>query len=105
MNGGTTQIFDDGSSVTIDATGNLTAVTDQAGNAVAVPPPAGSPVVQQFMDLFNYGARSVLDASLRKTAGPAAAAGAPATGFALTPATKNLLVLGLIGLFVYKFAL
>lgn len=71
-----TQIFDDGSTLTYDDVSGLPiSGVDSSGAPIYVPPPAGSPIVQQFANLFNYGVRAVYDLAIRKD--QVQAAGAP----------------------------
>ena len=96
-------IFDDGSTLTYDAAGNVVSHTDASGTAVAVPPAEGSPIVQQFSNLFNYGIRAAID----KYVSPGASA-APGTVQAQTVVaqqqaqTKLLLVLAVGGFILFK---
>lgn len=56
----TTQVYDDGSSVTYDdASGAVTAVINSAGQSQYVPPADGSGAMQQFAALFNQGVQAV----------------------------------------------
>lgn len=75
-----TSVYDDGSSVTVDQLGNIVSITDSEGRAQSVPGPSGSGVVQQFYELFNYGARAAIDRAARgQGAAQAAAQPAPVT--------------------------
>jgi hypothetical protein len=73
-------VFDNGTVGRYSAGGELLSLTNADGGAEYVPPEDGSPIVKQFVDLFNYGARAALDARFRSNAQGAAAAPA------LTPA-------------------
>lgn len=78
------QVFDDGSTVTTDDSGNVIAVTNSVGDAQYVPPSGGSAIVQQFSALFNRGIQAVADTVSVKLASaggkPAAAPGTPQSG-------------------------
>jgi hypothetical protein len=54
-------IYDDGSTLTQDAAGNVTSLTDNQGNSVPVAGAAGSSLVQQVANLLTYGVRSAID--------------------------------------------
>lgn len=101
------QIFDDGSSITTDDnTGQITGVTARDGTPQPVPPVNGTPIVQQFADLFNYGVRAVINASTRAPgASPAASAGpgAPAaSAVASSASVTRLILLAAAAAFGYK---
>ena len=66
---GTTSQFEDGSVLTYDGDGNVISHVDAYGNDVAVPPPEGSGVVQQFRTLFDVGVRAYLDDRFRSSGG------------------------------------
>lgn len=86
-------VFDDGSTVVVTG-GELVSITDSGGEAVPVPGPGGSSVVQQFTDLFNYGARAWLDSELRPSTAAGRTAGAPSTPLSLTRLLPWLLIGG-----------
>lgn len=71
-----TQIFDDGSVLTYDELDRVVSGVDSGGAPLYVPPAEGSPIVQQFTNLFNYGVRAVYDLAASKNR-QAATAGAP----------------------------
>jgi len=59
------QVFDDGSSLWIDGDGNILGAVNNLGIPQSMPGPNGSPIVQQFAELFNYGVRGFLDSKFR----------------------------------------
>lgn len=87
----TTQISDDGSTISYDDFGNVVGVTDNQGNPVQSAGAAGSPIVQQFANLFTYGIRSIINA--KYPAGPGTPAPAAATA---AQASQNTVQLALL---------
>jgi hypothetical protein len=75
----TTQIFDDGSSVTYDDAGNVISVVNSAGVAQYAPPTDGSAIVQQFASLFTKGIQAVANSVAIKLQGSLSGAAAPGT--------------------------
>lgn len=99
-----TQIFDDGSVLTYDNDGNVISAVSSDGEALAVPGPQGSGVVQQFSTLFNYGARAAIDRFLGpQQAATAAAPGNAATALSSDSRLKLVLLLALGALVAFKF--
>jgi hypothetical protein len=95
------QIFDDGSILTYDNDGNVISAVSSDGQALAVPGPQGSGVVQQFANLFNYGVRAAIDTRLRA---PQPQAPAPGDAAVTSDARlKMLLVVALLGALAFKF--
>lgn len=94
------QVFDDGSTITFDDDNNVVSVTDNSGAAVPVPPPGGSPIVQQFAQLFNGVVRSAAAQVVAGLTPKTAAAGAPQTSSAWSPAKIQGLLLVAGGLFL-----
>ena len=94
------QIFDDGSSLTLDDAGNVLGGVDM--NGIPFAPAAPSPIVQQFSDLFNYGVTAGI-AKIKAQIGPIAPA-------PVAPAAKrdrqliNLALLGAGAFLIYKLA-
>lgn len=96
-------IFDDGTTITQDDGGNVVGATDQNGRAVEVAGREGSSIVQQFADLFNYGARSAIDANFKGTKGtPANVALVQATPAAQLQRLMPLLILVAVGAVAFK---
>jgi hypothetical protein len=99
-----TQIFDDGSVLTYDNDGNVISAVSSDGQALAVPGPQGSGVVQQFATLFNYGARAAIDRFVRPTQAQAATApGNAATKLSPDAQLKLVLLLALGAALAFKF--
>jgi hypothetical protein len=94
-------IFDDGSTLTFDSAGNVVSHTDAAGNGVAVPPAGGSPIVQQFADLFQYGIRAAIDSRLTGAQAATRAPGTPVLSNELQ--LRGLLVIAVLGFVAFKF--
>lgn len=94
------QIFDDGTKLFYDDDGNVLAATDLNGEAIS--PPAASPVIKQFAELFNYGVAAVIG-RIREQIGPIRPAPVPPA----QQQQKQLMSLALLGLgafVIYKLA-
>ena|SRR3989442_1708349 len=63
------QIYDDGSSVTTDASGAVVGVVNSAGVAQYVPPADGSAPMQEFRALFTQGVQAVLSTVSNRLSG------------------------------------
>ena len=96
------QIFDDGSTLTFDNAGYVISATTSDGDPLAMPGPAGSGVVQQFANLFNYGIRSAIDARFRPSA-QAAPGTAQAAAVPSAATLRTVLLVAVAAVLAIKF--
>jgi hypothetical protein len=102
-----TQVFDDGSSVTTDASGNVVSIVNSAGEAQPVPPADGSATMQQFSALFNQGVAAVTSTIATKlqgslSGGGSATPGTPKPAASIVPANLQKYVpVALVALLIF----
>jgi len=95
-----TQVFDDGSTITTDAFGNVVGVTPATGGGSSMPESATS---GDFLSTILYGVRRSIDAHFAPAPVAQPAYVLPG-GFSLGAGIMPLVLVGIAALLVYKFA-